>query len=162
MKEVLRFRGRSSSTSWNYDLRPLPAMEKKKGMKEVRGKCNAISNAPGGNVHLRLQIGIMNSSGPIAMFCFNQTIGFEIGLQLICRIGMCITWWVPPHHMFNLLRPIHQTVPLAAVSLDSKIKRRITAALQVGYCPVEKTGQVGQRKKNYYCHNSLEFHRSII
>ena len=71
MKEVLRLRARCSSTSRNYDLGPLQAMEKEEGMKEVRGKRSAISNALGGNAHLRLQIGIIHSSGPIAMFCFD-------------------------------------------------------------------------------------------
>ena len=128
-----RFHGRSSSTSWNC----------------YRGKCSAISNASGGNGHLRLQIRIIHSSGPIAMLRFNKhsdvaLVELQVGRRITTACG--IQHW--PHRdlqtvltdtVFSLPQPasrlalakphsLHSTdtavsfrlLPLAVVSLDHK------------------------------------------
>ena len=57
----------------------------------VRGKCSPISDSPGGNNHLCLQIG----NGFDALGCDRH--------GTFAMIWMCITWWVPPPQMFKLL-----------------------------------------------------------
>ena len=45
-------------------------------------------------------------------------------------IWMCMTWRVPPHQMFKLLRPVLQAVPLDVISLDSKTEEEILLYFQ--------------------------------